>query len=200
MTDPQQSEKQPETASDDDRPGHDGASTEDRTPTEDRDPTGTDTAATAAPTPPADDAGPARSGGRKGVLLGVGGVVLVAAAAAFVVTAFVTPGFLAGPGSPDDAVARATAALAGKSAPDLEQASCQGPDGKPIASVPPEALQQIQSATQTGPPQLTLDTQAQAPLDLALAGPDGQPQTLPAEMQFGVTDGEWCLTGIAQRQ
>lgn len=58
----------------------------------------------------------------------------------------------------------------------------------------------IQAATQTGPPHLALDTQAQAPVDLTVTAEGGQTQTLPADVMLGVTGGKWCMTGIAQRQ
>lgn len=156
------------------------------------------TSATAA-TPPAGTAAATPSQGRKGLLLGAGGV-LVGAAAMFLVTAFVAPGFLAGPGSPDDAAAKATSALATKNAEELEKVACHGPDGTSIAAVPPDALALIQAANQTGPPQLALDTQAHAPIDLTVTAEGGQSQMLPAEVLLGVTGGEWCMSGIAQRQ
>lgn len=157
------------------------------------------TSATAATPPTGSGVTPAPSQGRKGLLLGAGGV-LVGAAAMFLVTAFLAPGFLAGPGSPDDAAAKATSALATKNAEELEKVACHGPDGKSIAAVPPDALALIQAANQTGPPQLALDTQAHAPVDLTVTAEGGQSQMLPAEVLLGVTGGEWCMSGIAQRQ
>lgn len=182
--------------------------TEDAHPTENADPAGdADPTEGAHPTEgthpmgahPA-DGGPTRQKGGRTLWAGIGGAVLAGAAAAFLVTGFLAPGFLVKPGTPDAAAAQATAALAGKNVQELERVSCQGPDGRPIAPVPAEALELIQTATQAGPLRLALDTQAQAPLDLTVTAQDGRTQTLPAEMQFAVTGGEWCLSGIAQRQ
>ncbi|MHA6796607.1 hypothetical protein ACVGVM_24305 [Pseudonocardia bannensis] len=137
-----------------------------------------------------------RKEGRKALLLGLGGGLVVAA---FVLAAFVWPGFLAGPGKPDDKAAEAVAALSSKNPGELEKVSCHGPDGKPVAQLPPQALQLIQAVKQTGPPQLSLDTQALAPVDLTLSA-QGQTQDLPVDVVLGVTNGEWCMNGISQRQ
>jgi hypothetical protein len=136
---------------------------------------------------------------RKGVLLGVGGAVLAVAALALVLAAFAWPGFLAGPGTPDDTATRAVAALASKDPVEVDKVSCRGPDGNAVSQLPPEALQVIQGATQTGAPQLLLDTQAQAPINLTLSA-QGQTQDIAADVMLGVTDDEWCMTGIAQQQ
>lgn len=143
-----------------------------------------------------DDAPVAR---RKGVLLGVGGTVLGVAIVALVIAAFAWPGFLAGPGTPDDTATRAVAALASKDPAELDKVSCRGPDGNAVSQIPAEALQVIQGATQTGAPQLLLDTQAQAPVNLTLSA-QGQTQDIAAEVMLGVTDDEWCMTGISQQQ
>ncbi|HYH30392.1 MAG TPA: hypothetical protein VD903_08405 [Pseudonocardia sp.] len=138
-------------------------------------------------------------GSRKGLLLGAGGAVLGVAVVALAIAAFVSPGFLAGPGTPDDTAARAVAALASKDPAEVDKVSCRGPDGAPVSQLPPQALQVIQAVRQTGAPELVLDTQAQAPVDLTLSA-QGQTQDIPADVVLGVTDGEWCMTGIAQRQ
>ncbi len=136
---------------------------------------------------------------RKGVLLGVGGAVLAVAALALVLAAFAWPGFLAGPGTPDDTATRAVAALASKDPAEVDKVSCRGPDGNAVSQIPAEALQVIQGATQTGAPQLLLDTQAQAPVTLTLSA-QGQTQDIAADVMLGVTDDEWCMTGISQQQ
>lgn len=189
---------QPEQSS-----GEEGSG-QDRALTESRDQAGagaTQPSADAQPTEGADvQAHGARlTGSGKGLLLGLGGSALVAASVALVVAAFVWPGFLGGPGTPDDTAAAATAALAGENPGELDEVSCHGADGRPTAQVPPDALELIHTATQTGPPHLSLDTQAKAPVDLTV-NMQGQTQTLPADVLLGVTDGEWCMSGIAQRQ
>ncbi|NMH99499.1 hypothetical protein [Pseudonocardia acidicola] len=149
-----------------------------------------DTQAQGAPDAP-------QKAGKKGLLLGLGvGAVVVVA---LVLTAFVWPGFLAGPGKPDGKAAEAVAALASKDPGQLEKVSCHGPDGKATTQMPAQALQLIQAAKQTGPPQLLLDTQAVAPVDLTLSA-QGQTQNLQADVVLGVTNGEWCMNGISQRQ
>ncbi|HTF52675.1 MAG TPA: hypothetical protein VK735_34950 [Pseudonocardia sp.] len=135
---------------------------------------------------------------KKGLLLGLGGGALVVIVV-LVLAAFVWPGCLVGPGKPDDKAAEAVAALASKNPGELEKVSCHGPDGKPTAQMPPQALQLIQAAKQTGPPHLLLDTQARVPVDLTLSA-QGQTQDLPVDVVLGVTDGEWCMNGISQRQ
>jgi hypothetical protein len=142
-------------------------------------------------------AGP--TGSKKGLLLGLGGAAVGVVIAVLVIAAFAWPGFLAGPGKPDDTAARAVAALASKDPGELDKISCHGPDGKPTPQLPPQALQLIQAAKQTGAPQLLLDTQAQAPVDLTLSA-QGQTQDLPAAVVLGVTNGEWCMNGISQQQ
>jgi hypothetical protein len=142
-------------------------------------------------------AGP--TGSKKGLLLGLGGAAVGVVIAVLVIAAFAWPGFLAGPGKPDDTAARAVAALASKDPGELDKVSCHGPDGKPTPQLPPQALQLIQAAKQTGAPQLLLDTQAQAPVDLTLSA-QGQTQDLPAAVVLGVTNGEWCMNGISQQQ
>ena len=135
---------------------------------------------------------------RKGLLLGIGGGVLVGAIIALLVTGLLYPAFLIAPGKPDGTVQTATAALASKNPQELEKVSCKAPDGTPTRQIPAEALQLIQSATETGPPQLALDTEASAPVDLQISA-QGQTQTLPATLVLGVTDGDWCMKGLSDR-
>jgi hypothetical protein len=114
--------------------------------------------------------------------------------------AYVWPGVLTGPGKPDGKAAEAAAALGSKNAAALDKITCHGPDGKPSSQmIPPQALQLIQGVTQTGPPQLSLDTQALAPVDLTLSA-QGQTQKLPAALALAVSNGQWCMNGLAQRQ
>lgn len=139
-----------------------------------------------------------RKATRKGLLLGLGaGAVVVIVLLAL--AAFVWPACLSGPGKPDDKAAQAVAALASKNPGELEKASCRGPDGNPTAQLPPQAMQLIQAAKQAGPPHLLLDTQARTPVDLTLSA-QGQTQNIPIDVVLGVTKGEWCMAGIAQRQ
>ena len=127
------------------------------------------------------------------------GAVAVIAVVALAVTALLYPGFLVNPGSPDDRAAQITTALATKDGAAIDAASCRTPDGQPLNPLTPDALTLIQSAVPAGPAQLMLDTQARAPIDLTLSA-QGQTQTLPADLVLGVTDGEWCMTGLTQRQ
>jgi hypothetical protein len=139
-----------------------------------------------------------RPAGGKGKVLALSGAAVVVVL--LLLAAFVWPGFLAGPGKPDGTAAAAAAALASKDPGQLDKISCHGPDGKPTASMlPPQALQLIQGATQAGPPHLTLDTQALAPVDLTL-GAQGRSEKLPADVVLAVTHGKWCMNGISQRQ
>lgn len=135
---------------------------------------------------------------KAGVLLGLVSGAFVLLLALVLVAFFVWPGY-AGPGSPDKEVDKTTAALASKDAGQLEQVSCHGPDGKPTAQIPPQAMQLIQEAKPAGAPQLVVDTEAHAPVDLTLSA-QGQTQTLPSVAVMGVSDHQWCLKGLAQRQ
>ncbi|MBO0872014.1 MAG: hypothetical protein J2P19_01345 [Pseudonocardia sp.] len=149
-------------------------------------------------TQPRDDSIALRKATRKGLLLGLGAsavVVIVVLALA----AFVWPAGLVGPGKPDGKAAQAVAALASKNPGELEKASCHGPDGNPTAQLPPQALRLIQTVKQAGPPRLLLDTQARTPVDLTLSA-QGQTQNIPIDVVLGVTRGEWCMAGIAERQ
>ena len=124
--------------------------------------------------------------------------VAVVAVVALAVTAFIAPGFAIRPGSPDSVATQATSALATKDPAQLDAVSCRNQQGVPTNPFPPDALALIQQAQPAGPPQLELDTQARAPVDLTLSA-QGQTQNLPADIVLGVTDGRWCMTGISQR-
>lgn len=134
-----------------------------------------------------------------GLLLGIGGGAAVLLIVALVVGAFVWPGFLAGPGKPDDKAAAAVAALGGKNPAELDKVSCHGPDGKVTTQIPPEALQLITEAKPAGPAHLSIDTEALAPVDLTISS-NGQSKTAPVDIVLGVTHNEWCMKRISQRQ
>jgi hypothetical protein len=159
-------------------------------------------AASGSETKSASTSGPAAGGsqskkGNKGLLIGLSAAALVIVV--LVLAAFVWPGFLAGPGKPDAKATEAAAALGSKDAGQLDKVACHGPDGKSSGQLPPQVLQLIQSAAQTGPPVLTLDTQARVPVDLTLSA-QGQTQKIPVDLVLGVTNHAWCMDGIAQRQ
>jgi hypothetical protein len=140
-----------------------------------------------------------QNGSKKGLLIGLGSGVLVGVLVGLAFAGFVKPAFLVGPGKPDGKTSEVTAALASKNAGGMENASCRDPDGKLVQQLPPQALQLIQSAKPTGPPHLSLDTEALTPVDLTLSA-QGQTQTVPVDIVLGVTNGHWCMKGIAQRQ
>ncbi|MDA3629122.1 hypothetical protein OU415_27075 [Saccharopolyspora sp. WRP15-2] len=142
---------------------------------------------------------PPKRGGKKGLLVGLGTGLVVGAVAGLAFAGLVKPNFLVGPGKPDDKASAVTAALAGKDASGLAASSCRGPDGTLAPQLPPEALQLIQSAKQSGPPVQSLDSEAVTPVELTLTA-QGQTQTLPVDVVLGVTDGEWCMKGLSQRQ
>ncbi|MEJ2889675.1 hypothetical protein [Actinomycetospora aeridis] len=125
--------------------------------------------------------------------------VAAVAVVALAVTAFIAPGWVVTPGSPDARAAQMTSALAAKDPAALEAVSCRDQQGNPTNPFPPDALGLIQAAEPAGPTQLVLDTQARAPVDLTLSA-QGQVQRLPADLVLGVTDGQWCMSGISQRQ
>ncbi|MER7078587.1 hypothetical protein SAMN02982929_02331 [Saccharopolyspora kobensis] len=141
----------------------------------------------------------ASGGGKKGLFIGLGSGLLVGAAAALAFAGFVKPDFLVGPGKPDGAASAVTAALAGKDASGLAASSCRAPDGTLAPQLPPQALQLIQSAEQSGPPRRSLDSEALTPVNLTISV-QGQTQTVPIDVVLGVTDGDWCMKGIADRQ
>jgi hypothetical protein len=135
---------------------------------------------------------------RKGLLIGLGSGLLVGLVVALLLGAFVWPGYLTGPGDPQETADRATTALGAKDSAGLEAVSCKAPDGRATAALPPQALQLIGRAAPAGPVQLTLDTEARVPVDLTLNA-QGQTQTLPSDLVLGVDDGSWCLNGLAER-
>lgn len=133
-----------------------------------------------------------------GVLLGAVSSLLVVVVALALVGLFVWPGY-AGPGSPDQTAEKAASALASKDPSQLEQVSCKSPEGKPTTQIPPQAMQMIAAAQSTGPPQVVLDTEAHAPMNLTLSA-QGQTQALPSIAVLGVSEHQWCLKGLAQQQ
>lgn len=136
---------------------------------------------------------------RKGLLIGLGSGALVGIIAGLAFAGLVKPSFLVGPGKPDDKASEAVMALGSKNADAMAKASCHSPDGKLSQQLPPQALQLIQSAKPTGPPQLSLDTEALVPVSLTLTQ-QGQSQTIPVDIVLGVANGKWCVNGIAQQQ
>jgi hypothetical protein len=136
---------------------------------------------------------------KKSVLLGFAGGA-VTAVAVLALTGYVWPGFLAGPGKPDDKVAEVTAAMGSRNPAELDKVTCHAPDGKPTSHMlPPQAMQLIQKVTQTAPARLSLDTEAMVPVDLTLSA-QGQTQKLPVNLVLTVSNGHWCMNGLAQQQ
>ncbi|MER6988986.1 hypothetical protein ABT337_07695 [Saccharopolyspora hirsuta] len=149
---------------------------------------------------PAEEAPAAPSrGSKKGLLVGLGSGLVVGAVAGLAIAGLAKPDFLVGPGAPDDTASAVTAALASKNASRLAENSCRSTDGALAPQLPPQALQLIQSAKQSGPPRRSLDSEALTPVDLTLTA-QGQTQTVPIDVVLGVTNGEWCMKGIADRQ
>lgn len=136
---------------------------------------------------------------RKGFGFGAAGGILVGAVVALLLGALVWPGYLLGPGNPDDTASQVTQALSSKDGPKLDELSCKGPDGKPVAQLSGQVLQFIAKVAPTGPANAVIDTEARAPVDLTLSV-QGQSQTLPSELVLGEVKGDWCLKGLAQRQ
>lgn len=141
--------------------------------------------------------GPNRN--RKGLLIGLGSGALVGLVIGLAFAGLAKPTFLVGPGKPDGKSFEVTTALASKDAGGIAKATCQGPDGQLSQQLPPQAVQLIKSAKPTGPPRLSLDTEAVTPVDLTITE-QGQTQTVPVDIVFGVTHGGWCMKGIEQRQ
>lgn len=137
---------------------------------------------------------------KRNIAMLVGGIAgaVVLTLALVTLAAFVWPGFLAGPGKPDGKAAAVVSALASKNPAEVDKVTCHMNDGKSVTSIPPQALQMISSAKQAGATQLTLDTEAIAPVDLTLSQ-QGQTQSVQAEAVLGVTNGSWCLKGLSQR-
>lgn len=144
---------------------------------------------------------PVAAGGRskKGLFVGLGGGLLVGAVAGLAFAGLVKPDFLVGPGKPDDTASAVTTALAGKDASGLAASSCRSPDGTLAPQLPQQALQLIQGAEQSEPPRRSLDSEALIPVNLTLSV-QGQTQTVPIDVVLGVTDGKWCMKGIADQQ
>jgi hypothetical protein len=137
--------------------------------------------------------------GKKALLLGLGSGAL-GLIVGLVLGAFAGPALLSGPGKPDGEAAKVVAALASKNPGQMGKVYCHGPNGKPVGQpLPAQALQLIQSVKRAGPLQRPLDTEAQVPLALTVSN-QGRTQTLPANMVLGVTNGEWCMQGLAQPQ
>ncbi|MEJ2866959.1 hypothetical protein WCD74_04225 [Actinomycetospora sp. OC33-EN08] len=136
---------------------------------------------------------------RKGLAFGAAGGLVLGAIVALLLGAFVYPGYLGGPGSPEDTANQAVTALTAKDAPTLDQLSCRGPDGAPVSALSPQVLQLVASVRPTGPTTTVIDTEARTPVDLTLTF-QGQSQTLPSEVVLGQTGGSWCVKGLAQRQ
>jgi hypothetical protein len=137
--------------------------------------------------------------GKKALLLGVGSGVL-GLIIGLVVGGFAGPALLSGgPGKPDGKASEAVAALASKNPTQLGKVYCDGSNGKPVAQLPPQALQQIQSVKQAGKVQQPLDTEAQVPISITVSN-QGRTQTLPLQMVLGVTKSAWCMKGLAQPQ
>ncbi|MDL5159984.1 hypothetical protein [Actinomycetospora termitidis] len=136
---------------------------------------------------------------RKGLAFGLAGGLVVGAIVALLLGAFVYPGYLMGPGSPDDTANQAVTALTAKDAPALDQLSCRGPDGAAVSQLSPQVLQLVASVKPSGPTTTVIDTEARTPVDLTLTF-QGQSQTLPSEIVLGQSGGSWCVKGLAQRQ
>ena len=204
--------------------GHDDATTETlspaagSTPTDGETTTATVPAATLpgenpAPTP-APDAAPAADGDeewadaedkayrkelRKGFAFGTVGGLLIGAIVALLLGALVWPGYLLGPGNPDDTANQVTSALSAKDGPTLDRLSCKGEDGRSVTQLSGQVLQYITKVAPAGPTTRLLDTEARTPVDVTLSV-QGQTQTLPSELVLGESKGDWCLKGLAQRQ
>ena len=166
-----------------------------------------------APTP-APDAAPAADGDeewadaedkayrkelRKGFAFGTVGGLLIGAIVALLLGALVWPGYLLGPGNPDDTANQVTSALSAKDGPTLDRLSCKGEDGRSVTQLSGQVLQYITKVAPAGPTTKLLDTEARTPVDVTLSV-QGQTQTLPSELVLGESKGDWCLKGLAQRQ
>jgi hypothetical protein len=136
---------------------------------------------------------------RKGFAFGAAGGILIGAIVALLLGALVWPGYLMGPGSPDDSANQIVAALSAKNGPEIDNLSCKGPDGKPVSQLSGQVLQYITKVAPAGPATTLIDTEARAPVDVTLSV-QGQTQTLPSELVLGEVKGDWCLKGLAQRQ
>ena len=97
---------------------------------------------------------------RKGFAFGAAGGILIGAIVALLLGALVWPGYLLGPGSPDDTANQVTTALSTKDGPTLDRLSCKGPDGQPVSQLSGQVLQYIQKVTPAGPTTTLIDTEA----------------------------------------
>jgi hypothetical protein len=136
---------------------------------------------------------------RKGFAFGTIGGLLVGAIVALLLGALVWPGYLLGPGNPDDTANQITSALSAKDGPTLDRLSCKGADGRSVTQLSGQVLQYITKVAPAGPTTRLLDTEARTPVDVTLSV-QGQTQTLPSELVLGESKGDWCLKGLAQRQ
>ncbi len=136
---------------------------------------------------------------RKGFAFGAAGGIVIGAIVALLLGALVWPGYLLGPGDPQDTANQVTQALSAKDAGALDALSCKGPNGQPVTQLSPQVLQYITKVAPAGPTTTLIDTEARTPIDLTLSV-QGQTQTLPSELVLGETKGDWCLKGLAQRQ
>jgi hypothetical protein len=136
---------------------------------------------------------------RKGFAFGTVGGLLIGAIVALLLGALVWPGYLLGPGNPDDTANQVVSALSAKDGPTLDRLSCKGPDGRSVTQLSGQVLQYITKVAPAGPTTKLIDTEARTPLDVTLSV-QGQTQTLPSELVLGETQGDWCLKGLAQRQ
>ena len=136
---------------------------------------------------------------RKGFAFGTVGGLLIGAIVALLLGALVWPGYLLGPGNPEDTANQVTAALGAKDGPTLDRLSCKGPDGRSVTQLSGQVLQYITKVAPAGPTTTLIDTEARTPIDVTLSV-QGQTQTLPSELVLGETKGDWCLKGLAQRQ
>lgn len=136
---------------------------------------------------------------KRALLLGLGSGAL-GLIIGLAIGAFAIPALLSGPGKPDGEASKAVAALASKNPGQMGKVTCRSPNGKPVVQpLPTRALQLIQSVKRAGPLQQTLDTEAQAPINLTITN-QGKPQSVPIDMVLGVTNGQWCMKGLAQPQ
>jgi hypothetical protein len=136
---------------------------------------------------------------RKGFAFGTVGGLLIGAIVALLLGALVWPGYLLGPGNPDDTANQVTAALSAKDGPTLDRLSCKGANGQSVTQLSGQVLQYITKVAPAGPTTKVIDTEARTPVDVTLSV-QGQTQTLPSELVLGESKGDWCLKGLAQRQ
>jgi hypothetical protein len=136
---------------------------------------------------------------RKGFAFGTVGGLLIGAIVALLLGALVWPGYLLGPGKPDDTANQVIAALSAKDGPTLDRLSCKGANGQSVTQLSGQVLQYITKVAPAGPTTTLIDTEARTPVDVTLSV-QGQTQTLPSELVLGESKGDWCLKGLAQRQ